>query len=231
MILTYYVIATLLIIAYLLGSIPSAVWIGKRYYGIDIREHGSKNAGTTNMLRVLGRRAALPVFALDLLKGFVAVTIMDLVKYDDVFAYGRNEEWFYILRFAAASAAVVGHIFPIFANFRGGKGVATIVGAVMGINAPLVLLCFGIWLLVFIVSHYVSLASMIAGCSFPVLTLISPKVNHITPFVVFSFVVALMLLYTHRKNIDRLLHGTESKIYIWKPHRANSEKPHDENEK
>ena len=136
MILTYYTATTMIIIAYLLGSIPSAVWIGKKYYGIDIREYGSKNAGTTNMLRVLGRRAALPVFGLDFLKGFVAVTIIDLMKYDSVFADGANENWFYILRFIAVFAAVVGHIFPIFANFRGGKGVATLVGAIMGVNAP-----------------------------------------------------------------------------------------------
>ena len=119
MILTYYTATTLIIIAYLLGSIPSAVWIGKKYYGIDIREHGSKNAGTTNMLRVLGKRAALPVFGLDVLKGFVAVTIIDLMKYDSVFADGANETWFYILRFIAVFAAVLGHIFPIFAGFRG----------------------------------------------------------------------------------------------------------------
>ena len=99
MILTYYTATTLIIIAYLLGSIPSAVWIGKKYYGIDIREHGSKNAGTTNMLRVLCKRAALHVFGLDVLKGFVAVTIIDLMKYDSVFADGANETWFYILRF------------------------------------------------------------------------------------------------------------------------------------
>ena len=205
MILTYYTATTMIIIAYLLGSIPSAVWIGKKYYGIDIREYGSKNAGTTNMLRVLGRRAALPVFGLDFLKGFVAVTIIDLMKYDSVFADGANENWFYILRFIAVFAAVVGHIFPIFANFRGGKGVATLVGAIMGVNAPLVLLCF------------VSLASMVAGCSFPIFTLISPKVNHLVPFVVFSFIIAILLIYTHRKNIERLKAGTESKIYIWKP--------------
>lgn len=221
MIITYYCIATLLIIAYLLGSIPSAVWIGKKYYGIDIREHGSKNAGTTNMLRVLGRRAALPVFALDFLKGFVAVTILDLMKYDSFFADGANEFWFYMLRIGAVMAAVIGHIFPIFAGFRGGKGVATLVGAVAGINAPLILLCFGVWGLVLMVSHYVSLSSMIAGCSFPIFTLISPKVMQALPnsmpFVVFSFVCALLLIWTHRKNIERLRQGTESKIYIWRP--------------
>ena len=133
MILTYYIAFTMLLIAYLLGSIPSAVWIGKKYYGIDIREYGSKNAGTTNMLRVLGRRAALPVFALDVLKGFVAVTIVDLIKYDDFFAGTANDNWFYILRFAAIFAALLGHIFPVFAGFRGGKGVATLVGGVIAV--------------------------------------------------------------------------------------------------
>ena len=84
MILTIYTATTMIVLAYLLGSIPSAVWIGKKYYGIDIREHGSKNAGTTNMLRVLGRRAAAPVFALDFLKGFVAVTVVELLQYDEL---------------------------------------------------------------------------------------------------------------------------------------------------
>lgn len=220
MIITYYCIATLLIIAYLLGSIPSAVWIGKKYYGVDIREHGSKNAGTTNMLRVLGKRAALPVFALDVLKGFVGVTILDLMKYDEVFAGGENEFWFYMLRIGAVLAVVLGHIFPIFAGFRGGKGVATLVGAVMGINAPLVLLCFGVWILVFMVTHYVSLSSMLAGLSLPVFTLVSPKVMQALPdsmpFVVFTFVIAILLILTHRKNIQRLREGTESKIYLWR---------------
>lgn len=220
MILTYYTAFSMLVVAYLLGSIPSAVWIGKKYYGIDIREYGSKNAGTTNMLRVLGRRAALPVFALDFLKGLVAVAIVDLIKYDDFFAGGAHEEWFYILRFGAVMAAVLGHIFPVFAGFRGGKGVATLVGAIMAVNAPIVLICFGIWLIVLMWKHYVSLASMIAGCSFPVITLISPKVNYLWPFVTFSFLVAALLIYTHRKNIERLRKGTESKIYIWKPRRV-----------
>lgn len=213
MILTYYCAITMIIIAYLLGSIPSAVWIGKKYYGIDIREYGSKNAGTTNMLRVLGKRAALPVFALDFLKGFVAVTVIEMLKYDD----NINDMWLINLKIIAVFAAVLGHIFPIFAGFRGGKGVATLVGAVTGIYPPVALLCFGVWFVILMVSHYVSLASMVAGCCFPFFTLISPKVNGSVPFVVFSFVIAVLLIVTHRKNIDRLKAGTESKIYIWKP--------------
>ncbi len=215
MILTYYCVFTMLVIAYLFGSIPSAVWIGKRYYGIDIREHGSKNAGTTNMLRVLGRRAALPVFLLDFLKGFLAVTVIELLKYDD----NISDMWLINLKIIAVFAAVLGHIFPIFAGFRGGKGVATLVGAVTGIYPPVILLCFAVWVIVLMFSNYVSLASMIAGCSFPIFTLISPKVNGSIPFVVFSFVTALLLIFTHRKNIVRLKNGTESKIYIWRPRR------------
>ncbi len=217
MVITYYCAVTMMIIAYLLGSIPSAVWIGRKYYGIDIREYGSKNAGTTNMLRVLGRRAALPVFVLDFLKGFVAVTLIGILRYDDFFADAGNEDLLVLLKIAAVFAAVIGHIFPIFAGFRGGKGVATLVGAVTGIHPPVILLCFAVWLLVLMISHYVSLASMTAGCCFPLFTLISPKINHSIPFVVFSFVTAVLLLLTHRKNIQRLHAGTESKTYIWRP--------------
>ncbi len=216
MILTYYTVVSMILIAYLLGSIPSAVWIGKKYYGIDIREHGSKNAGTTNMLRVLGRRAAAPVFVLDFLKGFVAVTIVEMLKYDECI----NDMWLINIKIAAVFAAVLGHIFPVFAGFRGGKGVATLVGAVTGIYPPVAQLCFGVWFVVLLVSHYVSLASMIAGCCFPIFTLASPKVNQSIPFVVFSFVIAILLIYTHRKNIERLRKGCESKIYVWKPRRA-----------
>lgn len=218
MILTIYTATTMIVLAYLLGSIPSAVWIGKKYYGIDIREHGSKNAGTTNMLRVLGRRAAAPVFALDFLKGFVAVTVIELLQYDELI--GSND--IINLKIVAVVAAVLGHIFPIFAGFRGGKGVATLVGAVTGIYPPAILLCFGVWVVVLMISHYVSLSSMIAGCCFPVFTLISPKVNDSVPFVVFSFAIAVLLIVTHRKNIKRLREGTESKIYIWKPRSSRS---------
>ncbi len=212
--LTIYCATTMLILAYLLGSIPSAVWIGKKYYGVDIRERGSKNAGTTNMMRVLGRRAAAPVFALDFLKGFVAVTIIQMLQYDDI--VGSND--IINLKIAALFAAVLGHIFPIFAGFRGGKGVATLVGAVTGIVPSIALLCFGVWLIVLICTHYVSLGSIIAGCCFPIFTLISPDTHRINlSFIVFSFVIALLLVITHRKNIKRLLTHTESKTYIWRP--------------
>lgn len=217
MIITYYCAIAMMIIAYLLGSIPSAVWIGRRYYGVDIREHGSKNAGTTNMLRVLGRRAALPVFAIDFIKGFVAVTIVSLLKYDP----NISAPWVTNLKIIATIFVVLGHIFPVFANFRGGKGVATLVGAMAGIHPYIILLCLGVWFFVFMVSHYVSLASMIAGCCFPIFTGIFSHIAYTRygdiswTFVVFSVLVALLLLWTHRTNIERLKSGTESKIRLW----------------
>ena len=211
--ITYYCVVTMLLIAYVLGSIPSAVWIGKKYYGIDIREHGSKNAGTTNMLRVLGRRAALPVFVLDFFKGFVAVTLIGMMRYDaDI-----SSAWLINLKILGVFAAVLGHIFPIFANFKGGKGVATLVGAVTGIYPQIVFLCFAVWFLVFIISHYVSLASMTAGCCFPLLVVIYSssewsRNNDISfTFIIFAFAVAILLMWSHRKNIERLKAGTESK--------------------
>lgn len=217
MIITYYCAVTLIIIAYLLGSIPSAVWIGKRYYGIDIREHGSKNAGTTNMLRVLGKRAAFPVFALDFLKGFVAVALVSILQYDEHI----SAAWIINLKIIAVFAAVLGHMFPVFAGFRGGKGVATLMGAITAIHPLVVMLCFAVWFLVLLVSHYVSLASMVAGCCFPVFVLVFSLISYSrygeisVTFIVFAFVTALLLIFTHRKNIERLRAGTESKMYVW----------------
>lgn len=220
MVITYYCIVTLFIFAYLLGSIPSAVWIGKRYYGVDVREYGSKNAGTTNVLRVLGTRAAVPVFAIDFLKGFIAVSIFSLLKYDTSIPSGA---WIVNLKILAVFVAVLGHIFPVFANFRGGKGVATVLGAVTGIQPNIALLCFAVWCVVLMLWQYVSLASIVAGCAFPIFVSIfssSIYVRHglshtSISFLVFSFVVAIALVWTHRKNVGRLLDGTESKVDIW----------------
>jgi glycerol-3-phosphate acyltransferase PlsY len=225
--LTWLSVIGLMVAAYLLGSIPSAVWIGKKYYGIDIREHGSKNAGTTNMLRVLGKRAALPVFIIDYFKGFVAVILTSLMRYDD----NVSEAWLINLRIIATAFVVLGHIYPIFAGFKGGKGVATLLGAGTGIYAPILMLCFGVWCLVFALWHYVSLASMVAGCCYPTLVLIFSTMTYDAdapfqsiPFIIFSWLVAILLVWTHRKNISRLREGTESKIYLWSdPNEENKE--------
>lgn len=214
-----YTVVILIILAYLLGSIPSAVWIGRHFYGVDIREHGSKNAGTTNMLRVLGRRAALPVFVIDFLKGYVAVTLGNLAEFLPHLSHGGEigPNGIHMLKVVLTIAVVLGHIFPIFARFKGGKGVATLAGAILGVAPTSVMLCLAVFVLVLIVTHYVSLSSMIAGACFPIFIMLSPRTNTSITIIVFACVVAILLLITHRKNIKRLRAGTESKIYIWRP--------------
>lgn len=209
MIPAWMIYVLLLAMAYLLGSIPSAVWIGRRYYGVDVREHGSKNAGATNTLRVLGRRAALPVFALDVAKGFAAVMLWHLSP-------AETESQVFFFKIALVAAVVLGHIFPVFAGFRGGKGVATLTGSVLGVNPPAVLLCIATFLVVLAISHYVSLSSMTAGVMFPIYDVLIFK-EDFPPMIIFGCVVAVLLIFTHRRNIRRLIDGTESKIYLWKP--------------
>ncbi len=206
--------------AYLLGSLSFGIIFSKLKYKKDIRDYGSNNAGMTNMLRTFGKGAAALVFLFDTLKGAAAVLIAKYLLHFD----GDPT----VCAYTAMVFVVLGHLFPLYFGFRGGKGVATLVGAIMGVNAPLVLLCFGVWFLVLMITHYVSLASMVAGCSFPIFTLISPKVNLLVPFVVFSFIIAVLLIYTHRKNIERLKAGTESKIYIWKPRHVKQQPPKQE---
>ena len=197
----------LVIVAYLLGSIPSAVWIGKRFYGIDVREHGSHNAGATNTLRTLGRRAALPVFAIDILKGFTAVMLSHLS------GYAPGSDAMFNFKIMLVAAAVVGHIFPIFAGFKGGKGVATLAGAVAGVYPPAVGLCLIVFIIVLALSHYVSLSSMSAGIAFPIFIVLVFG-ERSASLIIFSCVIAVLLLLTHRKNIGRLIHHTESKLYL-----------------
>ena len=199
----------LVLSAYLLGSIPSAVWISRKYYGIDIREYGSRNAGATNMLRVLGKRAAFPVFAIDMAKGFVAVQLAHLS------GYMQGSESMFVMKIVLVAAAVLGHIFPIFAGFKGGKGVATLAGSVLGVYPPAVLLCLATFLLVLLFTHYVSVSSMTAGIMFPIYTYFVFG-EHSKVLLWFGIAVALLLIFTHRKNIKRLLDGTESKMYIFK---------------
>lgn len=199
----------LVIVAYLLGSIPSAVWIGKRFYDVDVREHGSKNAGATNTLRVLGKRAARPVLLLDMAKGFAAVMLFHLSPY-------KGTDFEFYLKLILVVAVVTGHIFPVFAGFKGGKGVATMTGSVLGVYPPAVLLCFLTFLVVLAISHYVSLSSMTGGIMFPIYIVFVFKETYL-PLIIFACVVAVALVITHRRNIGRLLDGTESKIYLRKP--------------
>ena len=206
----------LLIAAYLLGSIPSAVWIGRRFYGTDVREHGSRNAGATNTLRVLGLRAAIPVFALDVLKGVAAVALEWFSHYWTPH-FENHTPQMYSLEIGLAAAAVLGHMFPLFASFRGGKGVSTLAGAVTAMHPLAVGICFAIFCIVLFIMHYVSLASITAGVCFPFVLVFMMHVHNML-MILFSVGIAVLLLWTHRKNIRRLLNSTENRIYIFKHH-------------
>lgn len=198
------------LIAYLLGSIPTAVWVGKAYYGIDVREHGSRNAGATNTFRVLGKRPGRLVLLIDVLKGAVAV----LIPY---FVLGASVEEARLVHIQLVTAimAILGHVFPIFAGFKGGKGVATSLGIIIGIHPPAAFICLGVFLVVFILSKYVSLGAIITAVAFPLLIIF---VFHVESIWLrgFSIVLGSVVVITHKKNILRLLNGEESKMNLFK---------------
>ena len=202
------IIIALLLTAYLLGSIPTAVWWGKRYYGIDVREFGSGNAGATNTFRVLGKKAGIPVLFIDIVKGTAAV----LLAFLSPFVFDSNQ--FVNLQLGLGIAALVGHVFPIFAGFRGGKGVATILGVVICLTPITSLMVLGVFLIVLLATRYVSLSSMTAGLSFPFFLNIVLK-NQNQTLLIFSIFVAVLLILTHKKNIARLLKRQETKVDLF----------------
>lgn len=203
-----------LIAAYLLGSISSAVWVARTFHGINIREHGSGNAGATNILRVLGPKAALPVFAFDFLKGLLAI---QFVRFIPDFSPLENPELYTGYEIALGICVVLGHIFPLFASFKGGKGVATIAGALVAISPGPMLIALGVFLITFLITKYVSLGSIMAAITFPLIVIflygmvLRPDTTTNT-LKVFSVIASAMIIITHRKNIRRLREGTESKI-------------------
>ncbi len=204
MVISLTVIAVVL--AYLAGSIPSAVWAGKIFHGIDVREHGSGNAGATNTVRVLGWKTGIPVLIFDLFKGWLAAMLPRFLD-----AAPDGSEPMMVLQILCGLAAIIGHVFPLFAGFRGGKGVATTFGVLLALHPLLTLTCAGIFLLVLVISGYVSLGSMIAVAFFPILLLTLFR----TPsklLIVFAIVVAVAVVITHAKNIKRLLKGEEKKF-------------------
>lgn len=196
------------IIAYLFGSIPTAVWLGKSKYGIDVREHGSKNAGATNTFRVLGKKPGVVVLIIDILKGFLAVTL-------PFFFYDQGQDEIVNVQLVCAISAILGHIFPVLANFKGGKGVATSLGAVIGLHPAAAGICIAIFLVVFISSNYVSLGAICAGISFPLMVILVFKVSSFW-LGLFSMVLALAVVLSHRKNIKRLINREENKMNLFK---------------
>jgi len=200
----------LVLIAYLLGSIPTSVWVGKTFFRIDIREHGSGNAGATNTIRVLGWKAGLPVFIFDVFKGWLAVSLADFFMTDLVIP--ENLVFFKI---SLAAAVVLGHVFPVFAGFRGGKGVATLLGIGMALYPVTVWIVLGIFIAFLLISGYVSLGSVTGAILFPFIDyfLLHQESAWLTGL---SILVAIFIPITHRKNIRRLLKGEETRFFHWK---------------
>ena len=192
--------------AYVLGSIPSSVWIGKLFFGVDVREHGSGNAGTTNTIRTLGYKAGIPVFIIDALKGWFAVYMSKVI-------FGCFPEMMMpdFIEIVAAAAVVVGHIFPVFAGFRGGKGVATLLGVGFGLIPIPALIALGIFTIVLLTFGYVSLASITATVTLPFVTyfFVMPQ----SPLLlILTIAVAIFVPITHNENIKRLKNGTENRF-------------------
>jgi glycerol-3-phosphate acyltransferase PlsY len=208
----------LLFCAYLIGSTPTAVWVSKGIFGMDIREYGSGNAGATNTFRVLGSKAGTFVMLVDMVKGVLAVRLSYLLGY-----YHNPEHLTQLVNFqiGLGLAAVVGHIFPIWANFRGGKGIATLFGLVLAIQPLVALCCVGIFLLTLLLTKYVSLSSIIASVAFPVLILYIFNEPELF-YRIFAIAIALMVVLTHQKNITRLLTGNENKVPLFKNRRARN---------
>ncbi|WP_107040361.1 glycerol-3-phosphate 1-O-acyltransferase PlsY [Brumimicrobium mesophilum] len=198
------------IIAYLLGSIPTAVWMGKMRYNLDIREHGSKNAGATNTFRILGRKAGTIVLIVDVLKGVIAAILPFLLN-----SYTWSNDHLIHLKIVAGILVVLGHIFPIFASFKGGKGVATSLGVILGIHPPAALICIVLFLIVFIVFNYVSLGAIVASIAFPLLVHFAFG-NSNVPLMVFSIVLSTAVIILHHQNIKRLFAGNENKMNLFK---------------
>jgi len=200
----------LIIIAYLLGSIPTALIISKKYFGIDIRDYGSGNMGATNTFRVLGSKYGTLVMVFDILKGMAAVSLYNFLPH-----YLSNELDRTNFMIGLGLAAVIGHVFPIFANFKGGKGVATLFGMILTVQPVVAISCVGVFLLVLYLTRYVSLSSILGALMLPVSVLWIWN-EHEIMYRIFALLVAFMVIITHQKNIGRILRGVESRIPILK---------------
>lgn len=217
-------VSIIILLSYLIGSIPTAVWVGKLFYGIDIREHGSGNAGATNTFRVLGWKSGVLVSLIDILKGFVAAYYVSQLGFwlggIPMYAFNIwNIDIF--MRVVAGLFAVVGHMYPLYAGFKGGKGVITAAGMLFGIEPVSISLALSVFLILLFTTRYVSLASIIASISYPLFLLFMRYVLGMTELdgslMVFSSAVAIGIVLKHTGNIKRLMNGTENRINSFSP--------------
>jgi glycerol-3-phosphate acyltransferase PlsY len=196
-------VAVILFTAYLLGSIPSAVWLGEWLYGVDIRQHGSRNSGATNTFRVLGKPLGFTVLLMDVSKGFLAVQASNWFLQED--------KSYVLLDVFAGLCCILGHIYSVFVSFKGGKGVATSFGVYLALNPFTVFVCLAIFILVFFTTRYVSLASILAALSLPWISyFVFQQFEPIT--ILFNAFITALVVFSHRKNIQRLINGSEPKM-------------------
>jgi acyl phosphate:glycerol-3-phosphate acyltransferase len=200
----------LIILAYFIGSIPTALIISKTFFHIDIRDYGSGNMGATNTFRVLGSKYGTIVMVFDILKGMAAVALYNFLPHYLTDEWDRTN-----LMVGLGLAAVMGHIFPIFAQFRGGKGVATLFGMILTVQPVIAISCVGVFLLVLFLTRYVSLSSILAGIALPICVLWIWN-DDVTLYRIFAILVAALIILTHQKNIVKILRGSESRVPIFK---------------
>jgi glycerol-3-phosphate acyltransferase PlsY len=200
----------LIVLAYFIGSIPTALIISKKFFGVDIRDYGSGNMGATNTFRVLGVNYGTIVMLFDIFKGMFAVALYNFLPY-----YHTNEWDRTSLMVGLGLAAVVGHIFPAFAQFKGGKGVATLFGMLLSVQPVIALSCVGVFLLVLFLTRYVSLSSILAGIFLPICVLWIWN-DDVLIYRIFAVLVACLIILTHQKNIMKILRGNENRVPIFK---------------
>ena len=202
----------LILCAYMIGSIPTALIISRKFFGIDIREYGSGNMGATNTFRVLGSKYGTIVMVCDILKGMAAVALYNFLPYYLQQGSGLDRT---NLMIGLGLSAVLGHVFPLWAEFKGGKGVATLFGMILAIQPVIAGSCVAVFLIVLYLTRYVSLSSILAGLMLPISVLWIWNEHEIL-YRVFALFVALLIIVTHQKNIGKLLRGVESRIPILK---------------
>jgi acyl phosphate:glycerol-3-phosphate acyltransferase len=211
-------IAIIAILSYLIGSIPTSIIVARQVRGIDIRQYGSGNAGGTNVLRVLGWKAGVFVILMDMAKGLVATLVIARLMFGQIpFENATPFDDFTVVQIIAGCAAILGHIWTLFAGFKGGKGIATAGGMLIGVAPVEVAVAFGVFALVFLVTHYVSLGSLSAAVAFPLTMFFRENIFMVNvpgykTLIFFSLGISLLIVYTHRTNIARLIKGTENKI-------------------
>ena len=211
-------LALVLLLSYLLGSIPTALLVGKAR-GVDLRQHGSGSVGATNAMRVLGKGPGLFVFLFDVLKGLAATRLVSGIRLGGGLPGWLGPDADAWVMMLAGAAAMLGHVYTVsgrvfYGSWKGGKGVATGAGMLLGIVPIAIGLAFGLWILIVAVTRYVSLGSILGALSLPITVLVQRALGQDvpTPFLIFTLVVPLFILYTHRANVKRLLKGTESRF-------------------